>query len=241
MSPVGRRRRIVPVGLLAALLVAPVAGSVAGCVNDRPAAPSAPAIRPLTEAESNRLAVARFGNYRAGGLRFTATVTNASGPLSLVGDLDTRAHLGYAAAEFTDTGRRTVAVLRWTPDSVSTWLDAGDGRFPPLVPPPGAPRQRPLQPTGSTLDTVLRLLLGLSSDRPENAMLLRQSDARWLREDHLDGATADVLRGPSAGSGAANLRYWVARDGRLLRVEADFAAARAVIDLDRTGFVPIPR
>jgi hypothetical protein len=124
---------------------------------------------------------------------------------------------------------------------VSTWLDAGDGRFPPQVPPPGTPRQRPLQTTGSTLDTVLRLLLGLSSDRPENAMLLRQSDARWLREDHLGGVTADVLRGPSAGAGAANLRYWVARDGRLLRVEADFVAARAVIDLDRTGLVPIPR
>ncbi|MGH4024514.1 MAG: hypothetical protein ACRDRV_08005 [Pseudonocardiaceae bacterium] len=221
--------------------MAVVIALAAGCATGRPAEPGAAAARPLTEHEADRLAVARFGNYRAGGLHFTATVTNAAGPLSLVGDLDTRAHIGYAAAAFAAAGRRSVAVLHWTPGSVSTWPDAGDGRIPPPVPPSGAPRQRALQPTSSTLDAMLRLLLGLSSDRPENAQLLRQSDARWLRQDHLGTGTADVMRGPSAGSATSDLRYWVASDGRLLRVEADFVGARAVVDLDPAGFVPIPR
>lgn len=229
---------VVVVGLVAVLGM--VAALPAGCTTPPPE-PGVAAPRPLTEREADRLAIARFGNYRAGGLHFTATVTNASGPLSLAGDLDTRAHVGYAAAEFTEAGRRTVAVLRWTPGSVSSWLDAGDGRTPPSAPPTGPPRPRTLRPAASTLDAVLRLLIALSSDRPENAVLLRQSDARWLRQERLGGTVADVLQGPSAGSGGSELRYWVTPDARLLRVEADFAAARAVIDLDPAGFVPIPR
>lgn len=230
---------MVPVlGMVA--LAGMVAALVAGCTTPA-TVPSAAVPRPLTEREADRLAITRFGNYRAGGLHFTATVTNASGPLSLAGDLDTRTHVGYAAAEFTEAGRRTVAVLRWTPGSVSSWLDAGDGRTPPSAPPTGPARQRTLQPADSTLDAVLRLLLALSSDRPENAVLLRQSDARWLRQERLGGTVADVLQGPSAGSGVSDLRYWVTPDARLLRVEAGFVGAKAVIDLDPAGFVPIPR
>jgi hypothetical protein len=238
-----RRRRALPAGVtgLIVALVAALVGVVAvGCVPARPTEPAPAAARPLTEPEANRLAVVRFGNYRAGGRHFTATVTNSSGPLSLVGDLDTRAHVGYAAAEFTDAGRSTVAVLRWTPGSVSTWLDAGDSRTPPPALPAGPPQRRALEPANSTVDAVLRLLLGLSSDRPENAVLLRQSDARWLRQDHVGGAVTDVIQGPSAGSAGSSLRYWVDSGGRLLRVEADFADARAVVDLG-PGFVPIPR
>ncbi|HEX2298820.1 MAG TPA: hypothetical protein VHH34_09930 [Pseudonocardiaceae bacterium] len=238
-TPGGRRHRRAPVCVMVSM-VGMVAALIAGCAT-RPTEPGAAVPRPLTEHEADRLAVARFGNYRAGGLHFTATVTNASGPLSLAGDLDTHAHVGYAAAEFTEAGRSTVAVLRWTPESVSSWLDAGDGRTAPPVLPAGPPRQRALAPTSSTLDAVLRLLLALSSDRPENAVLLRQSDARWLHQEQLGGTVADVLQGPSAGSGASDLRYWVTPDARLLRVEAGFVGAKAVIDLDPAGFVPIPR
>jgi hypothetical protein len=248
-TPGGRRSLpvgvLVPAGVLMALcvlvsVVGMIAALTAGCTA-RPAEPSAAATRPLTEREADRLAVARFGNYQAGGVHFTATVTNVSGPLSLAGDLDTRAHIGYAAAAFTEAGRRSVAVLHWTPGSVSSWLDTGDGHTPPPVLPAGSPGQRALQPANSTLDAVLRLLLALSSDRPENGVLLRQSDARWLRQEHLGGTVADVLQGPSAGSGASDLRYWVTPDARLLRVEAGFAGAKAVIDLDPAGFIPIPR
>lgn len=241
----GRRRCPAPAGVAVPVcILVPVLGMVAaliaGCTT--PATqPAAAGPRPLTELEADRLAITRFGNYRAGGLHFTATVTNAGGPLSLAGDLDTRAHVGYAAAEFTEADRRTVAVLRWTPGSASSWPDTGDGRTPPAAPPTGPPRQHTLRPAGSTLDAVLRLLLALSSDRPENAVLLRQSDARWLRQDRLGGTVADVLQGPSAGSGRSELRYWVTPDARLLRVEAGFVGARAVIDLDSAGFVPIPR
>ncbi len=236
---------MLPVGIMVpACVVVSVIGMVAtltvGCTA-RPTEPAAAVARPLTEREADRLAVSRFGNYRAGGLHFTATVTNAGGPLSLAGDLDTRAHVGYAAAAFTEAGRSVVAVLHWTPDSVSSWLDTGDGRTPPPVLPAGPSRHRALQPANSTLEAVLRLLLALSTDRPENAVLLRQSDARWLRQEHLGGTVADVVQGPSGRSAASGLRYWVTPDARLLRVEAGFAGATAVIDLDPAGFVPIPR
>jgi hypothetical protein len=232
-----------------AVVCAIAAALGAGCAEP----PAAPSPRPLTEAEAEALAVARFGNYRAGGLHITATVSSAAGPLRLAGDLDTRAHVGYAAVAYADatsgtgqgTVRRGVAVLRWDPATVDTWLGVGDGHAPPSTLPAEPPQRRALRAGEATLDTVLLLLIGLSSDRPENPLLLRQSDARWLRADTLDGTPVDVLRGPSATPERAqlggSLRYWLDPAGRLLRVEAEPPDATATVDLDPDRYVPVPR
>ena len=82
---------------------------------------------------------------------------------------------------------------------------------------------RELQERGSELDGALRLLVNLGADRPENAQLLLQSSARWLRSDKIGETTVDVLEGPKQRgkeSDDARLRYWVDADGKLRRLEA---------------------
>lgn len=68
---------------------------------------------------------------------------------------------------------------------------------------------------------ALAVVFSLGADRPENAQLLRQSDARYLGTGELDGETLSVFRLPSAdGSSAASTRMWLDADGRLRRLDA---------------------
>lgn len=68
---------------------------------------------------------------------------------------------------------------------------------------------------------ALAVIFSLGADRPENAQLLRQSDARYLGTGELDGETLSVFRLPSAdGSTAASTRMWLDADGRLRRLDA---------------------
>ena len=92
-------------------------------------------------------------------------------------------------------------------------------------------------------------MLSLASPDPENPQLLRQTDAAYLGTEIIGGHTATVFTGPSADEAtdaaattssagwaatAARLTYWVAADGRLIRLRAlvgnqtvtvDFSAA----------------
>lgn len=68
---------------------------------------------------------------------------------------------------------------------------------------------------------ALAVMFSLGADRPENAQLLRQSDARYLGDAELDGETLSVFRLPSADGGApASTRMWLDADGRLRRLDA---------------------
>lgn len=81
---------------------------------------------------------------------------------------------------------------------------------------------------------TLPIVFSLSTDRPENASLLRQSDARFLgTEDDLD-----VFRLPSeAGDGSAMSRLWL--DGnRISRLDTTTGALSIEIDRDAD---PAPR
>jgi len=63
--------------------------------------------------------------------------------------------------------------------------------------------------------------VSLSNDRPENAQLLRQDGATWLRQDRVGEVPVDVMTGPVRdGRAESSFRYWVDADGRLLRLEA---------------------
>lgn len=80
----------------------------------------------------------------------------------------------------------------------------------------------------------LPIVFSLSTDRPENASLLRQSDARFLgSEDELD-----VFRLPTdAGDGSGTARFWL--DGsRIARL--DTTTQTLTIDIDREAD-PAPR
>ena len=161
--------------------------------------PSATGPRPLTGDQADRLAVSRFLDYQAKGVRFSTTVPTAQGSLPLAGDIDFRRHLGYAATRLDAGGREQTAVLQWNGTTVQTWLDAGDGLAPPARLPSAKPTGRRIVAASSGLDTLLVLLLDLGADRPDNAQLLQQSDARWLRTDTVDGQRVDVHPRPVAG------------------------------------------
>ena len=220
--------------------------------------PSATGPRPLTGDQADRLAVSRFLDYQAKGVRFSTTVPTAQGSLPLAGDIDFRRHLGYAATRLDAGGREQTAVLQWNGTTVQTWLDAGDGLAPPARLPSAKPTGRRIVAASSGLDTLLVLLLDLGADRPDNAQLLQQSDARWLRTDTVDGQRVDVIRGPSpaaasAGAGGSSAagssataptggtEYWIDATGRLLRFSATIGSTAVTIDLVRTGFTAFPR
>ncbi len=67
---------------------------------------------------------------------------------------------------------------------------------------------------------ALAVVFALSADRPENAQLLRQSDARYLGSLDVEGEAQQVFRLPSAdGESAARTRLWLDEDGRLQRLD----------------------
>ncbi|MDN3020283.1 hypothetical protein [Streptomyces sp. S.PB5] len=88
---------------------------------------------------------------------------------------------------------------------------------------------------GGPLDVGLRLVLGMASDRPENAQLLAQSGPLWLRDDRIEGRSLDVFSGPrprpqgsAAPSGSSPLAYWIDDDGDLRRLTATLGQSRTV-------------
>lgn len=202
---------------------------------------STPEPRGLSTTEAERLALVRFLNYTAKNAKFTASVPSPGGKLLLTGRIDFVDHLGYAAMR-TD-GRADLAsggLVQW---NLTRLAFHGAPSPEPVDPPPAQDWQvRALQQTGSELDGALRLLVNLASDRPDNAQLLQQSTARWLRADTVDGVAVDVLEGPkqdgkAATTADARLRYWVDADGKLRRIEARLGEQQefAVFDFHGVG------
>jgi hypothetical protein len=203
----------------------------------------APAARPVTEAEADRLAVTRFQNYRAKGVGFRTQVATSGGPLAIIGDVDFREGLGYAQV----SGAGSAFTLQWSDRTLLAWPSAAGVLAPPARLPVRKPVGRPLAPAKSSVDAVLAVLLGLGADRPDNAQLIRRNGARWLRSATIGDTKVDVLQGPSAtGSTAASgaaVRYWVDATGHLLRVDAFLGggSSATTIDLDTSSYTPFAR
>ncbi|TWP52873.1 hypothetical protein FKR81_07080 [Lentzea tibetensis] len=206
---------------------------------------SEPEPRSLTTTEAERLALVRFTNYSAGVQKFTAAVPSAGGKLVLDGRVDFVNHLGYAGMR-TDgrTDEFSRGLLMWNLGRLAFAMNPSAVA---VDPPPDAEWQvRELQEKGSELDGALRLLVNLGADRPDNAQLLLQSSARWMRSDKIGDTTVDVLEGPQqAGkkaSDTARLRYWVDADGKLRRLEARLGDQTEFAVFDFTGSgAPLPK
>ncbi|MFJ4223663.1 hypothetical protein [Microbacterium sp. NPDC089695] len=238
------RRRWMPIAALGAIAL--IAGAVTASVlvsaptGQEPAASTPAGPRGLTTEEAERLAVARFLAYQDGSRTFHTEVAAGGVAVELTGRADYRAGIGLATA--TSGGER--AVITWNATTLVGWTgqdtSTADG-IPTTAPSePGA--ARPLDPAASNVDTVLVLILALGVDRPENAQLLRQSDAAWLRADEVDGVRVDVFAGPSdadTGDGAGTIRYWVDDRGAVHRIEADLPSGPIVIDIGVEDHVPI--
>lgn len=187
--------------------------------------------RPLTAEEAQRLSVMRFMNFNAGVRSIAFEVDEAGTNYTLQGWVDFTAHLGYAALR----SENEAALIAWTAETIGSHSPVGDDDLPPL-PPPVASADDPdwstseLAPSASRLHAALAVVLEAGHDRPDNPLLLQQTDARWLRSDEVDGVTVDVVAGPtsdhaydpatSTGDGSdATIRYWLDHDSVLRRLE----------------------
>ncbi|GAA1516540.1 hypothetical protein [Nocardioides humi] len=223
MTPV--RRRTLLGGALGALGLGALGLGVSGCGAGSGAARPEPADdpRPLTGAEAEQLALVRFQLYSASPVR-VAMRWPGSPAISYTVSLDLREHLAWGTFETHDGEDSDTGFVAWDLATVATAPGAPDA----APPEPGAWSQRALS-TQYAQDIFLALTLNLGSDRPENPALLRQSTARRLRSDEVDGTRVAVFEGPrpaeataSAGGGAASgrTRYWLDDDGALVRFEA---------------------
>ena len=187
---------------------------------------STPDPRPLSIPEAERLALVRFSNYTTGVSAFTASVPSPGGKLLLDGRVDFVHHHGHA-------GMRTEGRSDEFSQGLVQW---NLGRMAFATAPSADWQVRDLQERGSELDGALRLLVNLGADRPENAQLLLQSSARWLRADRIGDTAVDVFEGPKQKDATdSRLRYWLDPDGKLRRLEAKLGNQEELAVFDFTG------
>ncbi|MCG8914358.1 hypothetical protein L6E12_00920 [Actinokineospora sp. PR83] len=237
-----RRRVAALIGLAAAVVVAVVA-AFTDCGTTDVAEP-----RALTADEADRLAIARFRNFEAGGRAVTITVPDPAGGLVITGSVDYRTQLGYGVVR--GTGRNTSGdgLIEWSETTVFVHPMGETPTQAPTMPPTTGWHHRPLLTSGSTLDTALAIALGLGSDRPDNAQLLPQNGAAWIGQDQVNGHRVDVVLGPGArgrADAAGSVRYWLGQDGTMHRVRAAVASEPepVVVDFDthsRAAVPPVP-
>ncbi|MFI0790689.1 hypothetical protein ACH4Q6_34485 [Streptomyces lydicus] len=204
--------------------------------------PSGP--RALTSDEANRLAIARFRNYEAHGRAVTITVPGTAGGLIVTGSVDYRGKLGYGVVHGTGRGTSSDGLIEWTATSVFVHPMANAPAHAPASPPRSGWYRRPLQSSGSALDSSLAIALRLGSDRPDNSQLLPQNGAAWWGRDQVGGHRVDVMTGPSSRDRpgtAGSVRYWVGSDGTMYRVRVSVASESqpVVIDFDTQKYAPV--
>ncbi|MFF8280676.1 hypothetical protein ACF05T_32170 [Streptomyces lateritius] len=233
----------------AALLLAALLASAActGPATDRNADDKAP----LTVQQAELLALARFTNYRSAVGTVTATIPVKGRTLRLDGQLDWRAHTGYAELRDETPGAATRwrHLLRWNRSTVSARFNWTGPR--PDKPPADGWSKRRLEPHSATVDSTLLLLLSLGSDRPENAQLLVRSSARLLGHEKISGVPVTIFSGPGTADAPAptepsapwtpgRTRYWIDADGGLRRFAARLGSADTWMTADISRQTPPP-
>ncbi|MBG6106298.1 hypothetical protein IW249_006712 [Micromonospora vinacea] len=227
----GRRRRTVLL-LLGLTAVTSATALVLGLLSWAPDPPE-PA-RPLTVAESERLAAVRVTNLRD--LRAGVRVTAGTGAtrIELVGWVDWSRSLLYLDVGGPGAGaergllQKSGPVLVIRPDPAAVPTPAA----PPLVAPEDRWRLHRLAPRAQ-LAPVLDLLLDLAADRPDTTTRTAPSSgARWIARETVPAGALDVIQAPLARGlpaastaigtpGAATpapdgqTRYWLDQDARL--------------------------
>ncbi|WP_232791593.1 MULTISPECIES: hypothetical protein [Amycolatopsis] len=201
--------------------------------------------RAVTADEASRLAIARFRNYRKQARAVTVSVPGAAGELVLTGAVDYRAEAGYGVLKGQGRTSSGNGLLRWTASRIELRPLSAVPDSPPGKPPAEGWFGRPLDPAAGALDRALAILLGLGSDRPDNAQLLPQNGAEWVAADQVNGHPVDVFTGPDSrdrpGS-AGQVRYWLDADGVMYRVRAAIPGETnpVVVSFDTHEFTAVP-
>ena len=196
--------------------------------------------RPLESGELARLAETMFINHRQGNTVFRAVTLSRPGGdrLVMTGNVDwsgssgaarIRTDVAGATLEFIAWGGTTVAERRPRLDSE---VDALGGQAGKWISRPADRRRR--------VDQVIAVVTGLATTRPENAVLIQQTEgSAFLREDSLRGRQVDVMR-----FGWRSV-FWIDRlTGELLRFEGNNSRGDlpVVVDLRLVGdgSIPVP-
>ncbi|MGZ0148341.1 hypothetical protein ACXJJ3_14820 [Kribbella sp. WER1] len=219
-----RARWTVAAGLTACAAVA--ATLVAVSTNSDASTP-----RALTADEANRLAITRFRNYETGGRAVRITVPDTAGGLTVTASVDFRAKRADGVLRGAGRNSSSDGPIRWTLTQLSVAAPGTVGWT-----------NRPLQTSGSALDTALRITLGLGSDRPDNAQLLPQNGARRVGQETVNGHETEVMTGPAARDRPdtdGTVRYWIGTDGTMYRVQIAVASDPhpVVVDFDTQPYV----
>ena len=227
-------RRLVPGALVAMTLLLTTA-----CSGDAEPAAAESAVRPVTVAESERLASVRFRNFDAGSRKVAATYTDQGHEVALEGWYDYTTHTGYGLVSADGVPSDRVV---WDGRVLAT--TAGDHLGEPVTSLRGW-QAGTLDAGTSPLAVVLTVLAGLGADRPENPLLIRQGGALWLREDTAGEQEVTVFAGPTdsqtdrADPDAAGIHYWVDQSGLAHRVDVRLGKQWAEVTLaDATLTVP---
>ncbi|MBD0840018.1 hypothetical protein [Streptomyces sp. TRM68416] len=224
-----------------------IAGAVTAGVLAFPDGDGAAGPRPVSGAEAQRLALARFRTYQDSPSAVTVRAPTAGGAVEVRAVVDHRRHravgtyaVGSSGASGT-SGASGSGLLAWDLAGIAVARSAARPSGPEQLlrearrPGPAAWTRRAY--TADPLDTALRLTLSLSADRPDNAQLLAQAGPLWLRGDAIDGRDYDVFAGPrpSHRPGRSPLTYWIDTDGGLRRVTARIDPTRtATVDFTAT-------
>lgn len=210
-----------------------------------------PETHSLTDAESERLAVARFRNFDAGVRSIDVQLPESSaGTITLTGWFDWANGAGYAAASNEDG---SLGLVWWSESTIATREQPVDEPILPI--PVDGWASGPLDPANSSFTNILSVIVALGSDRPENPLLLRQSDAAWLRTDTIGDLAVDVFAGPSGSTGDDSAgesgqagdpqtapRYWLDDTGLMHRVELRLGGSSewTTVDFGSADGVVIP-
>jgi hypothetical protein len=217
--------------------------ALTGCVGSPP-----DQTRRLNQSEAQLMAVTRFKNYNAGTRGIVATIRDGVDKWTVMGWYDYAHGVGYAS--LTNSGSSTApaasAILLWSQHSLFSRNPEGlKGNTLPPLPAPNLEEVKKIwgstsyQPQVYAPQAALLIIASLGFDRPENPLLLQQSDALWLREDHIGKTRVNVFAGPTntgpstgtpapAATGspdASTVRYWLDESGLMLRVEMRLGGA----------------
>lgn len=191
--------------------------------------------REVTTEEAERLSLVRMNNYDQQSSAFTMSMNSDGKKMWLEGRVDFREHLGYANAVI-DGPPNTYALLQWDFKTVAA-AEAQSQEL-PEQPPKREPWQpRKLEPSSSTFDTGLALVLNLAADRPENPVLLQQNGAQWHGKAEVGDTEVDVFSGPGEDNTVSDkLLYFVDEKSHLRKIIADLPRTEedAIITLTDT-------
>jgi hypothetical protein len=150
--------------------------------------------RPLRTEEAEQLAVSRFSLYEKSPLEVVARAPMGNGTVEVRAVIDYRAH--HAVGAYTASGSR--GLLAWD----ATGLAAARGTAASAADAVAAADRldsrawSPRKYSGDPLDVVLRIAMGLGTDRPDNPQLLAQQGALYLGRDQWNGAAYNLYSGP---------------------------------------------